>query len=177
MRRKEQYANELIKRLEDCRQGGWVSDIDTYTKDSVIAVCKNIIACWGDVYHEDYCRFVEKPQKSRNEIMRFIGQYMNDDADTKYDAGIVSKSGDNFMIAYETFGAKETFSVGQPVYDKDNNLMGYLGIGVYNSLDYATEKPIRIPVEHWIICLPTKHCTEGKRVYTYWQMKAERGET
>lgn len=61
LKRKEQYANELIKRLEDARKGGWVDSIDEYTKDRVIAVCKNVIACWGGAKHEDYCRFVDKP--------------------------------------------------------------------------------------------------------------------
>lgn len=102
---------------------------------------------------------------------RFIDHYQDKDVATKYHAGRVSKYGNFFMIAYEMEGAKETFSIGQPVYDKDKNLMGYLGIGLYANLDYSTEGKIRIPVEHWIICLPTKYCEEGKTVYTYWQNK------
>ena len=104
---------------------------------------------------------------------RFIDHYKDENVDTKYDAGVVSKYENGFMIAYEMGGAKETFSIGQPVYDKDKNLMGFLGIGLYANLDYSTEGRLRIPVEHWIICLPTKFCESGKRVYTYWQMKKE----
>lgn len=41
----------------------------------------------------------------------------------------------------------------------------------------STEGKIRIPVEHWIICLPTKHCVEGKTVYTYWQAIKSQAES
>ena len=102
---------------------------------------------------------------------RFIDHYKDENVETEYHAGMVTKHGNGFMISDQTKGAEETFSVGQPVYDKDNNLMGYLGIGLYANLDYSTERQVRIPVEYWIICLPTKFCESGKRVYTYWQMK------
>lgn len=104
---------------------------------------------------------------------RFIDHYMDENVTTKYDAGIVYKNGNDFIIAYEQGGAEDTFSIGQPVYDKDGNLMGYMGIGLYANLDYSTEGQIRIPVEHWSICLPTKHCIAGKKVFTYWQTKIE----
>ena len=99
---------------------------------------------------------------------RFIDCY-KEDMTTKYNAGTVHTYGNGYMIAYEMEGARETFSVGQPVYDGDGNLMGYMGIGLYANLDYSTEGKVRIPVEHWIICLPTKFCIPGKKVYTYWQ--------
>lgn len=105
---------------------------------------------------------------------RFIDHYEDKNVDTQYGAGVVRKYGNGFLIAYETRGAEKTFSIGQPVYDKDKNLMGYLGIGLYANLDYSTEGRIRIPVEHWTICLPTNHCVDGKAVYTYWQTQAER---
>ena len=108
---------------------------------------------------------------------RFIDHYKDKNVATKYHAGTVVKYGNYFMIAYETKGANETFSIGQPVYDKDNNIMGYLGIGLYAHLDYCTEGNIRIPVEHWTICLPTQHCVEGKTVYTYWQAIEPKAES
>lgn len=108
-------------------------------------------------------------------ISRFIKQYDVEGIEiaTEFDAGKVCANDGEYIISYEMQGARETFSVGQPVFDKDGNLMGYLGIGVFNHLDYATTEPIRIPVEYWKICLPTKHCEVGKKVYTYWQHKAE----
>ena len=105
--------------------------------------------------------------------MRFIDQLdMNDmmnNVATKYDSGTVCEKDGNFIIGYEMKGAEDTFSIGQPVYDVDGNIMGWLGIGLYSSLNYSSE--IRIPCEYWQICLPTKHCVAGKKVYTYWQNK------
>lgn len=106
---------------------------------------------------------------SEEKIKRFIDHYKDDAVETQYNAGIVINYLNAFVIGYEQLGAQETFSVGQPVFDEDGNLMGYLGIGLYENLDYSTEGRVRIPCEHWIICLPTKYCVSGKRVYTYWQ--------
>lgn len=103
-------------------------------------------------------------------MQKFIDCYKNTEVPTKYHAGKVKKYEDGYMIAYETKGAAETFSIGQPVYDEDGKLMGYLGIGMYAYLDYVAEG-VEIPVEHWVICLPTSYCVEGKTVYTYWQNK------
>jgi len=107
---------------------------------------------------------------------RFIDHYKDENVDTKYPAGVVRKYLNGFMVAYETNGAEKTFSIGQPVYDQNKNLMGYLGIGLYANLDYATEGRIRIPVEYWVICLPTKYCVDGKAVYTYWQTQESEGK-
>lgn len=126
-------------------------------------------------YLEDNRSTIDEVCKSYDEcnkkcpLHRFIDHYKDENVVTKYHAGTVVKYGSYFIIVYEMEGAKKTFSIGQPVYDKDNNLMGYLGIGLYENLDYGTEGKIRIPVEHWMICLPTKYCIEGKTVYTYWQ--------
>lgn len=103
-----------------------------------------------------------------NNIERFI-DHIEDEYPTKYSAGHVIQRYGDFIIAEEQTGARETFSIGQPVYDKDGNLLGYLGIGLYANLDYAVG--IRVPVEYWIICLPTQDCIPGKKVYTYWQYK------
>ena len=105
---------------------------------------------------------------------RFVEQIKMKNVATKYDAGTVCEIDGNFIIGYEMKGAEETFSIGQPVYDVDGNIMGWLGIGLYSSLNYSSE--IRIPCEYWQICLPTKHCVVGKKVYTYWQYKAESEE-
>ena len=103
---------------------------------------------------------------------KFIDCYNKDMRfNLNYNAGVVVKDGKEFIIAYEMNGARKTFSIGQPVYDKDKNLMGYLGMGLYDALDYSTKADVRIPVEKWVICLPTKDCEEGKQVYTYWQVK------
>lgn len=100
---------------------------------------------------------------------RFIDHYKDINIETKYDAGRVGRYENNYIITFEKIGARKTFSIGQPVYDEDKNLMGYLGIGLFRYLDYATDARVRIPVEHWTICLPTEYCVEGKKVYTYWQ--------
>lgn len=106
-------------------------------------------------------------------IKKFIDHYKDDvpvDA-LKYHAGNVVDDEYGFHIGWEQYGAQETFSVGQPVYDEHGNIMGYLGIGLYSNLDYSTDGGIRIPSEYWQICLPTQHCKAGKKVFTYWQNK------
>lgn len=101
-------------------------------------------------------------------IAKFIDQINEKDISTKYNAGVVCEKDGNFIIGYEMKGANDTFSIGQPVYDKDKNIMGWLGIGLYRHLDYVADE--RIPCEYWQICLPTRFCEVGKQVYTYWQM-------
>ena len=99
----------------------------------------------------------------------FLGQITEEESfATRYDAGVVCEREGHYIIGYEMRGAEETFSIGQPVYDKDGNVMGWLGIGLYRNLDYSTEI-MRVPCEYWEICLPTRYCEEGKKVYTYWQ--------
>lgn len=85
----------------------------------------------------------------------------------QYSAGQVWESDGRMLVGYEMFGAHPAFSIGQPVYDKDHNLMGYLGVGLLENLNFSGD--IAIPVHTWEICLPTEHCEEGKRVYTFWQ--------
>jgi hypothetical protein len=88
-------------------------------------------------------------------------------------AGRVWNYDGRLAVGHEQIGAQETFSVGQPIYDKDNNLMGYLEIGVLNNLNVSVEgKDFHgedIPSFYWGIGKPTKHCEKGKKVYTYWQ--------
>lgn len=110
-------------------------------------------------------------------IPLFINQLAKgvDEESLKYYAGKAYKYNDTFIVGYEQMGAQDTFSIGQPIYDEEGNLMGYLGIGLLNSLDYATYslgdeyRTLRVPVETWQICLPTKHCIHGKKIVTYWQ--------
>ena len=87
----------------------------------------------------------------------------------KYDAGWVYKDGDEFFIKEEQAGAEETFSIGQSVFDKEGNLLGYLGISLLKNSEYYNESGIRIPVEIWRICLPTSYCKHGVEIVTYWQ--------
>lgn len=106
-------------------------------------------------------------------INRFI-DVMHENMETKYDAGVVYKYENGFIVSYEQRGALNTFSVGQPVFDEDGNVMGYLGIGMYRSLNYGTTIEERTPVEHWTICLPTKFCVAGKKIFTYYQNKKKK---
>lgn len=90
----------------------------------------------------------------------------------EYDAGWVCKRGDEFFITEQQAGAEETFSIGQSVYDKKGNLLGYLGISLLRNLDYYNSLGVRIPVEIWRICLPTQHCKHGVEIVTYWQKES-----
>jgi len=85
-------------------------------------------------------------------------------------SGIVIFKDGEFQVGYESLWAEEhTFSVGQPIYDSDNNIMGYLGIGLYAFL-YHNKNNLEIPCMYWKIYHPTKYCEAGKQIYTYWQM-------
>lgn len=105
-------------------------------------------------------------------IKLFDTQEKPDASLLKYDAGWVYKQGDEFFIADQQAGAEETFSIGQSVYDKKGNLLGYLGISLLRNLDYYNKLGVRIPVEIWRICLPTKHCKPGVKIVTYWQKES-----
>ena len=48
----------------------------------------------------------------KEDIKRFIDHYKDDAVETQYNAGIVIKYLNSFMIGYEQLGAQETFSVG-----------------------------------------------------------------
>jgi hypothetical protein len=106
-------------------------------------------------------------------IGKFIRQEpVHDDFLLSLSAGYVCMSDGMYTLA-NFQGICETFTIGQPVYDSDNNLMGYLGVGLYKNLDYAHDKDKyngeKIPSEKWEIRNPTKYCQEGKQVFTYWQ--------
>lgn len=105
-------------------------------------------------------------------IRKFINDILRNDINEKllqYDAGKVLKIDEKtYIIADHMIGAEELFSVGEPVYDEDGNLMGYLGVGIFEHLNYSTDNNLRIPVDYWQICLTTEDCTSGKKVFTYW---------
>ena len=105
------------------------------------------------------------------EIGKFINQIECENVETKYNSGVVTCVNGEYLIGYEQLGARDAFTVGQPVYDENGRVMGYLGVGLYEYLDYVGSYAIspRIPVEYWKICLPTKFCKEGKQIFTYWQ--------
>ena len=46
MSRKEQYADEIIAKLEENKNGYWVDWIDKRSKDAVIEVCQNVVEDW-----------------------------------------------------------------------------------------------------------------------------------
>ena len=113
-------------------------------------------------------KFINDDGSIYNATPKFIEQLKIKDMDRQYNAGVVCEEDGNYIIGYEMQGAEETFSIGQPVYDKDKNIMGWLGIGLFENLNYSAN--VRVPCEYWQICLPTKFCEAGKQVYTYWQM-------
>ncbi len=110
-------------------------------------------------------------------IGKFLNDLLMDEIDEKllqYDAGEVLLKDDKYIIINHMKGAEELFSIGQPVYDNDGKLMGYLGIALFDNLNYSTDKNVRIPVEYWQICLPTEDCISGKQVFTYWHNRAKK---
>lgn len=103
-------------------------------------------------------------------ILEFTEQNSIDSGDLQYYGGRVSLNNDEYIIGYSQRGAENTFSICQPMFDKDKNLIGYLGIGMYRHLNYADHpNKIDIPCYYWKICNPTKHCKVGIDVFTYWQ--------
>ena len=110
-------------------------------------------------------------------IQRFVNQKLPDDRvgidfRLTLSSGHVSIQEENntFIVAGQQMGAQDLFSIGQPVYDIDNNLMGYLGIGIWYNLNYhAPQYKEEIPSDHWTIEKPTKHCIRGKQVFNYYQ--------
>lgn len=114
----------------------------------------------------------------------FIRRFLNDtlmneinEELLQYDAGKVLLVDDRYIVVDHMKGAEELFSIGQPVYDNDGKLMGYLGIGLFDNLNYSTDKNVRIPVDYWQICLPTEDCISGKQVFTYWHNEAKKKES
>lgn len=55
MKRKEQYADEIIEMLERTKCGAWASNINLNTKDRVIEVCQNCVDSWSGRKFKDHC--------------------------------------------------------------------------------------------------------------------------
>lgn len=55
MKRKEQYADEIIEMLERTKCGAWASNINLNTKDRVIEVCQNCVDSWSGREFKDHC--------------------------------------------------------------------------------------------------------------------------
>lgn len=102
-------------------------------------------------------------------IKKFINQKVKD-IDRKccmYSWWYVSECDWHYIISSQQYGAEETFSIWQWVYDEDWHLMWYMWIWLFDALTYANA--MKTPVEYWTICTPTKHCKKWKKVITYWQ--------
>ena len=89
--------------------------------------------------------------------------------DLQYEAGYVGEYNNEYIVTSYQIGASETFSVGQPIYDKFGNLLGYLGIGCFDRLSQECKCEIWIPAIYWKICKATHYCEEGIKVFSYWQ--------
>lgn len=104
------------------------------------------------------------------EIKRFIDSYKDENVATRFQSGRIWYSDERYLINGAMIGAEETFSVGQPVFNKNGDLLGYLNLHLLTNLNYSTDGfDGRIPCEVWEIDLPTIHCKRGIEVYTYWQ--------
>lgn len=80
------------------------------------------------------------------------------------------KIDDRAIIAYAQRGIEDTFSIGQPVYDNENNLVGYMAIRLFENLDYSgLYNGESIPSYTWAIDKPTQYCKKGIFIKTYWQ--------
>jgi hypothetical protein len=114
-------------------------------------------------------------------IELFYDQEKPDDKWLTYDSGkLVESSSGRLCIAYEERGARMLYSVGQPIYDTDYNLLGHLGIGIYNNLNYCDspnkEHDILIPVYFWSIENQTRFAISGTKVKTYWHYLKEKSK-
>ncbi|MDR0656549.1 MAG: hypothetical protein LBG22_09580 [Treponema sp.] len=92
----------------------------------------------------------------------------------KYSCGWVEEDG---SIGYEQAGARETFSIGQPMYFENGELAGYLAVHLHENLDYFLEnRKNRFPVERWTLELRTRKNKVRERIYSYWQNEATKKE-
>jgi hypothetical protein len=80
-------------------------------------------------------------------IKLFVYEYDKKYTDSlQYSAGEICENGD---ITNQKAGAEETFSIGMPVYDMDNNEIGKLSMCLFDNLNYSLDLDIKIPVETW----------------------------
>lgn len=107
-------------------------------------------------------------------ISTFFEQSRPDGVSTILSSKIDYDPGINQYIIVQTYKElEETFSIGQPVYDCNYNLVGYLSIKLYAST-YTYKKNdselLKVPIYYWIVGNPTKYCKSGSYIYTYWQI-------
>ena len=110
-------------------------------------------------------------------MIKTFREQLNDginEEDLKYNAGYVRKHNDDFVVSTYQIGAGETFSIGQPLYNENGDILGYLGIGCFDELSEHVPIDIYVPAYYWKICKPSNYCADGVRVFTYWQK--ERGD-
>lgn len=85
---------------------------------------------------------------------------------------------DKGTIAYETYGAQDTFAIGMPMYDQQGKFLGRLTIDFLTHLNYHVEdengKTVEIPSETWRIAgyKPDPNRKETIHPLTYYQLKA-----
>lgn len=89
----------------------------------------------------------------------------------KYSCGCVRVRQNRYIIEQHQIGAEHTFCIGMPMYDYDDNLLGYLALTLLKNLNYAGNPDTRrdIPCEVWCIENPTKYCKDGVKIQSYWQ--------
>lgn len=112
-------------------------------------------------------------------IKKFIDCYKDENVQTKFNSGKIYKTDEGFLINSAMVGAEKTFSIGQPVFNENGDMLGYLGITILRNLNYSADDfdEKMIPCEAWKIELPTEHCKHGIEVYTYWQNKVRQDKS
>ena len=91
--------------------------------------------------------------------------------DLEYNCGYVRAKYNRYLVEQHQIGAGHTFCIGMPIYDYEDNLLGYLALTLLKNLDYVGNPKTRkdIPCEVWCIENPTKYCKDGVRIKSYWQ--------
>lgn len=102
-------------------------------------------------------------------IQEFYKQENPPDDLLDYNAGSIAYEDGEYIVTWAQFGAEKTFSVGQPIYDEQYNLVGYLGIGLFKYLERSSVFEKSVPEYYWRVCLPTEYCKDKTKVRTYWQ--------
>ena len=83
-----------------------------------------------------------------------------------YKAGYIDEDG---CICNAQKGAEDTFCVGMPIYDLNNNLIGNLSIGLFDGLNYSDRdlNGNEIPVYFWEV---KGYKGKPQNIKTYYQL-------
>lgn len=101
-----------------------------------------------------------------NNLKLFINEYKNKYDDLlQYYAGVICEDGD---ITYQQAGAEETFSIGMPVYDMNNQEIGRLSVGLFDNLNYLADLDIKIPVYTWRV---VGYKGKRQKIKTFYQVR------